>query len=214
MSWAVHNVDCLEFLKSLPDGSVDAVVTDPPYGIGLKYASFSDGETETIALVRAAITECRRIAKCVLVSSGCRVLWNYPQPDDVGTVFMPNAVGAGRWGFNGNNPILYYGKCPYLSLGKGSRPNSVSATTWKRRKNPEHPCEKPEKWMEWMVARATVGQGETVLDPFCGSGTTGVACVKTGRNFIGCEIDAGYCEIARRRIAEAEASIGVFTPGS
>lgn len=48
-------------------------------------------------------------------------------------------------------------------------------------------------------------QGTTVLDPFMGSGTTGVACVQTGRNFIGCEIDAGYFEIAKERIAQAEA---------
>jgi DNA modification methylase len=44
---------------------------------------------------------------------------------------------------------------------------------------------------------------ETVLDPFCGSGTTGVACVKTGRNFVGIEINSDYCEIARKRIAAA-----------
>ena len=47
--------------------------------------------------------------------------------------------------------------------------------------------------------------GDTILDPFMGSGTTGVACVQTGRNFIGIEIDAGYCEIARKRIEEAQA---------
>jgi site-specific DNA-methyltransferase (adenine-specific) len=49
-------------------------------------------------------------------------------------------------------------------------------------------------------------EGQTVLDPFMGSGTTGVACVNTGRNFIGCEIDPGYFAIAQKRIAEAEAA--------
>jgi len=46
-------------------------------------------------------------------------------------------------------------------------------------------------------------ESSTVLDPFCGSGTTGVACVQTGRKFIGIELDPGYCDIARRRIADA-----------
>jgi len=57
--------------------------------------------------------------------------------------------------------------------------------------------------MEWLV-RNCVPQSATVLDPFMGSGTTGVACVKTGRNFIGIEIDEGYFKIAEKRIAEAQ----------
>jgi DNA modification methylase len=60
--------------------------------------------------------------------------------------------------------------------------------------------------MRWMV-EASCLDNATVLDPFCGSGTTGVACMQTGRNFIGIEIDAGYCEIARRRIVEATSGL-------
>jgi len=52
--------------------------------------------------------------------------------------------------------------------------------------------------------------GQTILDPFMGSGTTGVACVKTGRNFIGIEIDKGYFEIAQKRIAEAQLQMRLF----
>ena len=65
--------------------------------------------------------------------------------------------------------------------------------------------------MRWLVQRVS-SPGDTILDPFCGSGTTGVACVQTGRNFIGCEIDAGYCAIARRRISEAVPAL--FEPGA
>ena len=57
--------------------------------------------------------------------------------------------------------------------------------------------------MRWIIENYTK-PGATVFDPFMGSGTTGVACVQTGRNFIGCEIDAGYFEIAQRRIALAQ----------
>jgi len=59
---------------------------------------------------------------------------------------------------------------------------------------------------KWLVERASLN-GETILDPFMGSGTTGVACVQTGRNFIGIEIEPKYYEIAQRRIAEAEAQL-------
>ena len=206
----------------MADGSVDACVTDPPYGVGLHkqttkhtvrmggYDTFSDDETETISLIKAVIPECVRVAKCVLVTPGTRILFAYPRSDDIGTVFMSNGVGLGSWGFNCNNPILYYGKCPFLARGLGARPNSVSATSWTRRDNPEHPCEKPEQWMKWMVIRATVEEGATVLDPFAGSGTTGVAAIRMGRNFIGCEISPEYHAIATRRLKEAEAADGLF----
>jgi len=60
--------------------------------------------------------------------------------------------------------------------------------------------------MRWILERTT-RPAETVLDPFMGSGTTGVACVQKGRNFIGIEIEPKYFEIAQRRIAEAEAQL-------
>ena len=66
-----------------------------------------------------------------------------------------------------------------------------------------HPTQKPVELMEYLIKTYT-NENETVLDFTMGSGTTGVACVKTGRNFIGCEIDPGYFAIAERRIAEAQ----------
>jgi len=212
--WTLYHGDCLKILPEL--SGIDAVVTDPPYGVELKeqvtkhrrtrseYSSFGDKYEDVVPLVVRAVSQCRKLARVVVVTPGVRTLQQYPKADDIGTVFMPNGAGLGPWGFNGNNPILYYGKCPYLAACKGSRPNSVSATNWNRRKHPEHPCEKPEEWMKWMVIRATAFEGETVLDPFTGSGTTGVACIKTGRKFVGIELDAGYCEIAARRMREAE----------
>ena len=72
----------------------------------------------------------------------------------------------------------------------------------------EHPTQKPislySKWIELFT-----NPGDTVLDPFMGSGTTGVACMKLGRNFIGIEKDAGYFKIAERRIAEAQAQLAL-----
>ena len=64
----------------------------------------------------------------------------------------------------------------------------------------EHPTQKPVPLMRWCMDRAKVQPGETVLDPFMGSGTTGVACIRTGRKFIGIEIDEGYFQIARKRL--------------
>lgn len=68
----------------------------------------------------------------------------------------------------------------------------------------KHPNEKPVRLMEELIRKCT-HKGAVVLDPFMGSGTTGVACVNTGRKFIGMEIDPGYFEVAKRRIEEAQA---------
>ena len=65
--------------------------------------------------------------------------------------------------------------------------------------------------MRWCLDKAGVPVGGLVLDPFLGSGTTAVACVQTGRNFIGIEIDPGYCAIAEKRIREAQAQPRLFT---
>lgn len=72
-----------------------------------------------------------------------------------------------------------------------------------------HPCPKPTALMQWIVLSVSIGDG-TILDPFTGSGTTGVACLKTGRKFIGIELDEGYCEVAARRLRHAEEDTAMF----
>jgi len=69
-----------------------------------------------------------------------------------------------------------------------------------------HTCPKPLNLMKMVVNRVT-GNNDTILDPFLGSGTTAVACVETGRHYIGIELEEKYCEIARRRVAEATPSL-------
>lgn len=211
--------DCLDVLPEL--SGVDAVVTDPPYGVGLtkKTNDFRDsrvfvaGESTMVeskyedspehveALIAAfmplALGRCKR----ALVFPGTRMLFAYPKPDSVGCVFVPNGAGSDKWGFGCFNPILYYGKCPYTASGKGRRPNAFSDTQPNREKI-DHPCPKPIKWMEWSVNRASL-PGETVLDCFAGSGTTGLACLRLGRSFVGIEKQEAYFDIAVRRI-EAE----------
>ena len=72
-----------------------------------------------------------------------------------------------------------------------------------------HPTEKPVDLYAYLISTYS-NPGETILDPFCGSGTTGVACVRTGRNFVGIEINPDYCEIARKRIAREMETPGLF----
>jgi len=211
--------DCREIMPTL--GKVDAVVTDPPYGIGLvKKTSdfrgsshFDNGETlkatrtysdepaEIADLLRVAVPMALSIAQRGVFFSGPAMLWHYPEPASIGSVFTPNGAGRCAWGFQCTHPVLFYGKDPFLQDGLGGRPNSLR-TEQPNIEKIDHPCPKPLSWMEWALARAT-RQGETILDPFMGSGTTLVACAKMGRAGIGIELDPGYFDTACRRVEEA-----------
>ena len=207
--------DCRELLPLLP--KVDAVVTDPPYGVALgvgksnnnrhrdEYASFKDTPENIEQVILPAIAECRKIAQRVVFTPGVRNLFKYPQPDHVGSIYYPAGAGCNAWGFSCWQPIIYYGKDPFG--GKGSRPDSFESSEAAEKNG--HPCPKPLGQMRKILERASM-RGETVLDPFMGSGTTGVACVKLGRKFIGIEIEPKYFEIACKRIEQAYAQPDFF----
>jgi DNA modification methylase len=109
-------------------------------------------------------------------------------------------------------PILYYGQDPYLRQQLGGRPNSYSVPPRPQDPTPQrHPCAKPLILMRWLVQRASL-PGETVLDMFAGSCTTGIACIEQGRLFIGIELDPYFWEAACRRIEDAYQQPDFFLP--
>jgi site-specific DNA-methyltransferase (adenine-specific) len=184
----LHHGDCLDLLKSLPDGSVDAVVTDPPY---------PDYYTDEFRFDPRLI-ECLRELPCRQF-----VFWSakadFPLPYTARHVWDKITGAVCRYDFiyerNGGKRQTVY---------RGHRINSTVSAQFASEKFTGHKSQKPLNVMRELV-EAAASEGCTVLDPFMGSGTTGVACVNTGRNFIGVEIDKGYYEIAQRRIAEAQA---------
>ncbi len=218
--------DCREILPALP--KVDACITDPPYGIGFTRKTsdcrgskhFDNGKTlqasvvyddqpEGIkALVRDVMPMILAGAVRAVVFCGPAMLWNYPEPSAIGCVFLPNGAGRCSWGFQCMQPILFYGKDIYLQDGKGGRANSFR-TEQPNREEIDHPCPKPVQWMEWAINRA-VRERESVLDPFMGSGTTGIACANLGRAFIGIEREPEYFDIACRRIEDAQRQARIF----
>jgi site-specific DNA-methyltransferase (adenine-specific) len=199
----LHLGDCRDVLPALPN--VDAVVTDPPYGVGLDYESTDDTTDFVQSVAVPAIEKCRLIASRVVLTPGIKNLFLYPKPDHTGSIYYPSGNGLNAWGFTCWQPVLYYGKDPYG--GKGSRPDSFHATDGAEKNG--HPCPKPIGQMLKLVERTTL-PGETILDPFMGSGTTGVACAKLGRKFIGIEIEPKYFDIACRRIEAAYAQPDMF----
>ena len=190
--------DCLEILPTL--GKVDAVVTDPPYGNGTDYGIFQDTEDNISKLAEFIVSWAADNAKRALITSGnqCQRLW--PRPKWTLAWVTPAGVGSGPWGFSCWQPILAYGACPYLASGNGRRSDIIIHTESSEENG--HPCPKPIRFMQKIVERASLPT-HTILDPFMGSDTTGVACAKLGRKFIGVEIEERYFTIACRRIEDA-----------
>jgi DNA modification methylase len=211
----LFNADCMAVLPLL--GKVDAVVTDPPYGVdgeqntksakargGKKndYSAFKDSVEYVRYNAVPVIEQCVNNIGRVVLTPGNRCITLYPTPDSFGAIYQPASVGLQPWGRADAQPILYYGKSPY---GGRSLPGQKCSYTLTETAEPNgHPCPKPIRfWAQ--VVKAASKPGEKVLDPFMGSGTTGVACVKLGRSFIGIEIDETYFDIACRRIEKAVA---------
>ena len=202
--------DCLEVMKLL--GEFDAGVFDPPYGQGqsvgsklrkihnkkTQYGVYDDTDENFHKLIIPRVKVAIKKSKRTAVTCGFKRIYDYPRPLHVGTFQYSGTTVMSSWGPSLWQPILYYGKDPHvhkLVPDSFQNCNDVDRET-------KHPCPKP--LMSWtkLVRRASLDD-EHIIDPFMGSGTTGVACVKLGRKFTGIELDPDYFEIACERIRKA-----------
>lgn len=188
--------DCRDVLPTI--GQVDAVVTDPPYGIG--FAARPTRYQRANGMERRAWDDERpqAIIDQIVAQFQTIIIWG-------GNYFaLPPSRGWLAWSKVGNAPSMADLEMAWTSLDMNARSFEKSVKSASLEKNLQtaaHPSQKPVALMEWSIGFVR-GSGP-VLDPFMGSGTTGVACVALGRPFIGVEIDPGYFDIACRRIEEA-----------
>ena len=228
----IDNCDCLEGLKEIPDNSVDAIITDPPYFLSMGHAGCSQTaktkkKNGTQLLSNRAFND---LAICApfyekLFSEYRRVLKDdghfYFFTDWRGYAFYFPLINAALpvrnlivWS-KGSAPGSYYTfshefvifgtAAPKLRHAGGTnvwRINGFNAGAQKTNGEKVHPTQKPIELITKMIEDST-DPGAVVLDTFMGSGTTAVACIKTGRNYIGFEIDKQYHNIAQQRIDEA-----------
>ena len=231
--------DCLELMKDIPDGSIDMILCDPPYG------TTSRNDWDNVIPIDPLWEQYNRIIKdsgaIVLFSqlpfgvdliNGNRknfryeIIWDKKAPTGfLNANRMPLRVHENLLVFYkklpGYNPQKTPGK-PYSFKGTsdtsnyadygaynnrnetGDRfPTSILEISNANRKRRLHPTQKPVALLEYLIKTYT-NPGEIVLDNCMGSGSTGVACVNCGRDFIGIEKDSDYFKIAERRVAEAE----------
>ena len=222
----LYKGDCLEVMKQIPGGSVDAVITDPPYkvitggrnnGKNHKRPKGILNENkelmENIPCFKDWLTECYRVMKNgshgYCMTNTKNLIKMSQEIENVGFKIHNFLV----WQKNNCTPSQYYMKnCEYIVFfrkGNAKYINDIGGSKTVHSfnniiGNKEHPTQKPVDLMEFYVRNSTK-ENEIVLDPFMGSGSTGVACVNTNRNFIGIEMDDKYFNIATERI-------NAFTP--
>lgn len=185
--------DCLEILPTL--GKVDAVVTDPPYGIGEDGGRFRGRLGQNIRVLPKGNWDAETPAKStfdlIRDSSADQIIWggNYfadKLPPSKGWLYWQKLMGGD----------FSDGELAWTSLDRALR----EFTKCPKGQGAEHPTQKPVEVMEWCLT--FVPNAATICDPFMGSGSTGVACVRRDRRFIGIERHEPYFDIACRRIEE------------
>ena len=208
--------DCLEVMKQLPDKSVDLVLTDPPYGVDY-VGGQNERERERLEndkqanVYKLLFPEIRRILKD---GGSAYVFYANGKENDVFPylnnfykyqVLMWNKLNKG---FGDIASRYHHTYEPFIYICKGSPTNWYGDTNdidvWTTKggyKNDFHPTQKPLSIISKMLKNSTK-EGDLILDPFLGSGTTAVACKQLKRNFIGIEISEKYCEIARQRLRQ------------
>jgi site-specific DNA-methyltransferase (adenine-specific) len=194
----LYRGDCLEIMPTLP--KVDAVITDPPYGMdrdGKPHSTSSHGGHKGYE----------------------RLWWDTERPSkETFDLILSASDDIVIWGGNYFADLLP-ARSKWLVWDKGQRIDQADGEfAWTSRNNAarilcinrvqiatdgaQHPTQKPVRLMAWCIEQ--VGNPQTVLDPFMGSGTTGVACAQLGRKFIGIEIEPKYFDIACKRIEDAQ----------
>jgi len=227
MTWELRHGDAfhpMSGLASLPDGTVDHVVADPPYSAHVDANSVRGGGTVRARIGIGVITG-REVD--ALVEQSCRVakawLVFFTDFESVHLYKSALEIHGGRfvrtcaWAkpdcapqFSGDRPAAW-GEAIVVGHaqrkgrmrwnGRGKR-GLYRSTICRGAERTEHPTQKPARLMREIVADFT-NVGDLVVDPYAGTGTTGVACLALGRRFLGWEVEPRWADIARQRLASA-----------
>lgn len=203
--------DSLEVLLGIPGNSVDLIVTDPPYLIG-----YRDRQGRTVAndkdaeAVLPSYAEMYRVLKS---DSLCVTFFGWSQIDHFAQAWREagfRMVGDVVWHKSYASSTGYVGRhheaAALLAKGRPSYPQAPlpDVQPWTYSGNRNHPTEKAVEVLSPLI-KSFSSDGDIILDPFSGSGSTAVAASLLDRRYIGIELDNGYCELARKRLAGVDA---------
>lgn len=216
MTNKIYTGDCLETMRLMEDNSVDAIVTDPPYGINYQSVwridknkwkpKIANDKSPYIWWINEAFRvlkeggamlcftrfdteeDFRKVMRIAGFIDKAQIIWDKKMHGmgDLKGDFAPQ-----------HENIIFATKGRFEFQGK--RPKSIISVQRVNAEKLLHPNEKPVELMEMLISSIS-SEGATVLDPFAGSGSTLVACKKLNRNYVGCELSEEYVKIAEARL--------------
>jgi|TARA_R100000501_G_C2613730_1_gene107694 DNA modification methylase len=214
-------MDCLEGMKKMEDNSVDCIITDPPYsGLNSKsrgkgrfsqdkhHIAFDDmSERSFLLFIKPIFKELYRISKLgghLYCFTDWKQLRNMMDILELSSWKLVNLICWDKGNFGTGTG--YRSQAEYILVFSKGLPNkfnirNVGNVIKSKRQNKLHPHQKPDELINIFVKNSTK-EGDFILDPFMGSGTTAVACKQLGRNFIGFELSKEYVEVANNRLEQ------------
>jgi DNA modification methylase len=242
----IRNLDCLEFLKGVPDNSIDLVLNDPPYFIGYDggkgWDSQWSSEDEYLDWCREWSQECARVLKPnrMMVVWGTlktdtflrykleilnkipdfhgqnEIIWSYNWGGRTKSNFARKHEYAWCYSkgkdflFNGDDVRIERKLKKNIRTGVNFEKGTIPTSVWEKNNHTTskdfcgwHPTTK-NIYLLQRIIKAYTNPGDTVLDCFSGSGSTAIACLESGRDFSGCEMDADYYEKSLKRLKKSE----------
>lgn len=209
---SIKQGDCLELMKEIQDNSIDMILTDPPYGMNFQshrrkniYEKIKNDEN--LEFLNNFFQECNRVLK---KDSALYVFCSWHNVDKFKKefekyfklknilVWVKNNHGSGdlQASYAPKYEFILYGNKGRRKFENGRKEDVLF---YNKTKNELHPTQKPVDLLEFLINNSSK-ENDNILDAFMGSGSTGVACQNTNRNFIGFELDEHYFQIAKERL--------------
>jgi site-specific DNA-methyltransferase (adenine-specific) len=214
MSIELHNVDCMEYMRELPDNAFELAIVDPPYGIkmhgGVTYQRPSRPNSygkppkhekkdwDKASPTKAYWDELFRVAKNQIVWGA-----NYF------TEYLPPSMGWIYWAKMEDASNFSDGELAYTSYNRALRTFKVHQFDGTNGgKHRIHPTQKPVKLYDWLLMNYAK-EGDRILDTHLGSGSSAIAAHNCGFDFVGCELDTDYFNAASKRLKQHQAQLTI-----
>lgn len=206
----IHNIDCLEFMKTLPDKCVDLLLTDIPYdGVNRKSSGLRNLDKGLADVMTISIEN--MMSEFIRITKGSGYIFcGWGQISEIVDILKENKISTRLCCWRKTNPSPMNGQviwlsgaeyCVYFKMPNATFNEHCKNVVWDfpSGRGKVHPTEKPIKLFEYLI-KASSNENDIVFDPFIGSGTTAVASKMTSRNYIGCELSKEYYEVCLNRI--------------
>ena len=197
--------DCLDILRDFPDGCVDLVLTDPPYGLGMRTVSGGTLKNTQTRFMTDMASKHWDDEPMTLEQQGRCIVIGHNQIFFGGNYFQlpPNRCFI-VWDKMTYIPTMSQVEYIWTSFDEPARLVKINSNQIDR----VHPTQKPIGIMTWLISKYSKPD-DLILDPFCGSGTTCVAAKMLGRRYIGIDISPEYCQIARDHLRAVDTGVPV-----